>query len=93
MQQLEVEEATAYLTQLANKSNVGDSFIITRDGTPWAQVTALIEPEEPMKRTWPLYQGIVNVHFPEVWTEEDQIELEKSFYEGDIFPNEVTLRY
>jgi len=92
MELINIHEAKTHLSRLVDQAHNGQPFIIAKAGKPMATVIPF-EPEESKGTLWGFYEGKIDLDAWNSWSEEDQAELEKSFYEGAIFPDETIIRH
>ncbi|MBI2315437.1 type II toxin-antitoxin system Phd/YefM family antitoxin [Candidatus Daviesbacteria bacterium] len=81
MQIYNIHEAKTNLSKLIEKTSKGEEVIIAKAGKPVAKLSSYKEKLKPRKLG--LWKG--KVFIPDNFDEEDE-EINKLFYEGDIFP-------
>ncbi len=81
MQVVNIHEAKTNLSKLIEKTSKGEEIIIAKAGKPVAKLSSYKEKLKPRKLG--LWKGKVFV--PDDFDEEDE-EINKLFYEGEIFP-------
>lgn len=81
MQIVNIHQAKTNLSKLIEKTSKGEEVIIAKAGKPVAKLILYKEKLKPRKLG--LWKGKVNI--PDDFDEEDE-EINKLFYEGEIFP-------
>jgi len=78
-----IHQAKTNLSKLIAKALAGEEVVIAKAGKPVVKLTTYIEKLKPRKPG--MWKG--KVWMSEDFDEEDE-EINKSFYEGEIFPEE-----